>query len=59
MYTFELMDKVDQILGSLCANFSIIDSESIREKVDELDELLNNIRESILAELTYNRHNQW
>lgn len=58
MHTFELLDKVDQILGSLYANSSNVSSLDIKDKVDELSKLLNKVRKSILAEINYNRQDQ-
>jgi hypothetical protein len=58
VHTFELLDKVDQILGSLYANSSNVSSLDIKDKVDELSKLLNKVRKSILAEINYNRQDQ-
>ena len=47
MYVFDLIDECENVLGSIFANSSIIESEDIREKVEQACQLLNKIRQSI------------
>lgn len=59
MRTFDLIDKCDELLGSIYANASTIKPDELQEAVEEINQLLTKIRKCILAEFDYNRSNQF
>jgi hypothetical protein len=59
MITHDLIDELDKLIGSVYANASTINSEEIKEKMENANQLLIKIRKCILAEFEYDRSNQF
>ena len=59
MITFDLIDRCNTLLDSICNNVSNLEPEELQQRIEQVRQLLNKIKPFVLAEFEYDRSNQF